>query len=78
MKAGTHIETSNSDAKHAVLHAQHDRSCLGPIEACYSGPEVVVLHAETTGGVLDPQRLLILVLKSLFFILKTTGEGCDP
>ena len=28
------IETSNSDAKHAVVHAQNDRSCLGPIETC--------------------------------------------
>ena len=33
------METSNSDAKHAVLHAQNDRLCLGPIEICYSGPK---------------------------------------
>ena len=26
----------------------------------------------------DPQRLVILVLKSLFCMHKTTGEGCDP
>ena len=55
-----------------------DRSCLGPIETCYSGPEVAVLHAKTTGGVLDPQRLVILVLKSLFCMHKTTGEGWNP
>ena len=48
------IETSNSDAKHAVVHAQSDRSCLGPIETCHSGPEVAVLHAKTTGEVWDP------------------------
>ena len=60
MRAGT-IETSNSEAKHAVVHAQTDRSCLGPIETCHSGPEVAVLHAKTTGRVLDPQRLVILV-----------------
>ena len=48
------METSNSDAKHAVVHAQTDRSCLVPIEICYSGPNVAVLHAKTTGGVLDP------------------------
>ena len=69
------IETSKSDAKHAVVHAQGDRSCLGPIETRYSGPEVAVLHGKTTGGVWDPQRLVILVLKSLFYMHKTTGEG---
>ena len=69
------IETSESDAKHAVVHAQGDRSCLGPIETCYSGPEVAVLHGKTTGGVWDPQRLVILVLKSLFYMHKTTCEG---
>ena len=75
MKVGP-IETSNSDAKHAVVHAKNDRSYLGPIETCYSGPEVAVLHEKTTGGVLDPQRLVILVLKPLFCMHKTTGEGC--
>ena len=68
------IEISISDAKHALVHAQNDRSCLGNIETCYSGPEVAVLHAKATGGVLDPQKPQILVLKSLFFIHKTTGE----
>ena len=69
------METSDSDANHAVLHAQNDRSCLGPIETCYSGPEGAVLHEKTTGDVFDPQRLLILVLKSLFCMHKATGEG---
>ena len=46
---------------------------MGTIETCHSGPEDAVLHAKTTGGVLDPQRLVILVLKSLFFMHKTTG-----
>ena len=69
------IETSNSDAKHPVVYAQNDRSCLGPIETCYTSPEVALLHAKTTGGVLDPQGLVILVLKSLFCMHKTIGEG---
>ena len=38
------IDTINSDAKHAVVPAQNDRSCLGPIETCYSGPEDAVLQ----------------------------------
>ena len=37
------METSNSGANHAVLHAQNDRFCVGPIETCYSGPKVAVL-----------------------------------
>ena len=45
------IETSNSEASHAVLHAENHRWGLGPTETCYSGPEVAVLHAKTTGGV---------------------------
>ena len=72
------IETSNSVAKHAVVHAQHDRSYLGPIETCQSGPEVAVLHAKTTGEVLDLQRLVILVLKSKFWVQKATSDGWNP
>ena len=40
------METSNADSKHAVVHTQNDRSCLGPIETCYSGPEVATLHEQ--------------------------------
>ena len=47
---------------------------LEHIETCYSGAEDAVLQAKTTCGVLDPQKLVILVLKSLFFMHKTTGE----
>ena len=27
------------------------------METCYSGPEVAVLHAETTGGVYSPAEI---------------------
>ena len=43
-------------------------------ETCYSGPEVAVLHAKSTGGVLDLQKFVILVLKPLFCLHKTTDE----
>ena len=69
------VETSNTDAKHAVVLAQNHRSCVGPIETCYSGPEDAVLNAKTTGGVLDPQAHVILVLNSLFCKHNNTGEG---
>ena len=42
------IETSDSDANHAVLHAQNDRWGLEPLETCNSAPKVAVLHAKTT------------------------------
>ena len=48
------------------------------METCYSVPEVDVLHAKTTGGVLDRQKLVILALKSRFYKHKTTGEGWNP
>ena len=54
------METSSCDAKHVVVLAQNDSPCLGPIETCYSGPEIAVLHAKSSGGVLDPQSLIIL------------------
>ena len=42
------METSNSDATHAALQAHNGRWNLGPIEICYSCPNVAVLHAKTT------------------------------
>ena len=72
------METSISNARHAVVHTQNDRSCLGPIETCYSGPEDAVLHGKSTGGVLDRQGLVILVVKPLYCMYKTTGEGWNP
>ena len=69
------MDTINSDVKPAVVHAQNDKSCLGPIEICYSGLEGAVLNEKTTGDVFDPHRLVILVLKSLFCMRKATGEG---
>ena len=50
------METSNSGAKRAVLHAQNNRLCLRPIENCYSGPKVPVLFPKTTDQCWDPYR----------------------
>ena len=77
MRAGT-LETSNSDAKHAVLQAQSHRWGLGPMETCKSGAKVSVLHAKTTDEGWDSYRLVILVLTTLFCMQKSTGEVCDP
>ena len=40
------METSNSDANHAVLHAQNDRRGLGPMETSNSDANHAVLHAQ--------------------------------
>ena len=42
------IETSYSDARHALLQAQNDRWGLVPLETCKSGPKAAVLQAKTT------------------------------
>ena len=73
-----HIETSDSDAKPAVLHAQNDRWSLGPIEICYSGPKLAVLHAKATGEGWNQYSLFILVLSPQLCVLKTTDEVWDP
>ena len=76
------IETSNSDARHAVLYAvlnaKNNRWRLGPIETCNSGPKVAVLHAKTTDEGWDPLRLVILMLITLFCMHNMTGEVWDP
>ena len=49
-----HIQTSNCGANYAVVLVQNDRSCLGPVETYYSGPNVIVLQAKTTDDGWDP------------------------
>ena len=70
-----HIETSNSDARYAVLHVENHRWVLGTTETYYSDPEDAVCLQKPQVGSIHLQRLVILVLKSLFYIHKTTGEG---
>ena len=50
---------------------------MGPIETCNSDANHGVLHAKTTGEVWDQQRLVILMLITLFFMHKTTSEVRD-
>ena len=40
------METSISDANHAILHAQSDRYGMGRIETINSGANHAVLHAQ--------------------------------
>ena len=71
------IDNCPSGSKLAVLHSQINRRCLGPIETCNSCPRIDVLHANTKNEGWDLYRLVILMLKSLIWMHKTTDEGWD-
>ena len=71
------METSYSAVNHSVLSSQNHRWGLGPVETCISGPKVAVLHAKATNEDRDTYALVILVIKSLFWIHYTTDEGWD-
>ena len=68
------IEPTISGANHAVVHAQNNRSCPGPIETCYSGPKIALLHPKTTDQGWDPLKLVIQKLGTLFCLHKISGE----
>ena len=61
-----------------VMHTQITRRSLGPIETCNSDPKDAVLHAKTTDEGWEPQRLVILMLITLFGMRKTTAVVWDP
>ena len=67
------METSISDARQAVLHPENHRWVLRPIETCNLGPKVSGLQAKTSD-----EKLVIHVIKSMFCMHKTTGEGWNP
>ena len=69
------METSNSGANHAVLHAQNDRWDLGPIETSNSG---AVLHAQNDRWGVGPKETCNSDAKVAVFNAQTIGEGWDP
>ena len=71
-------ETSFSCANYALLHAQNDRWCLGHIEICSFGPKAAILHEKNTDEGSDQYKQVILVLGTLFWMQKITGDVCDP
>ena len=72
------METSNSGANNAVLHAQNNRWGLRPKETSISCANHAVLHAQKDRWGLRPMETRILVLITLFCMHKTTDEGWDP
>ena len=46
------METSNSGANHAVLHAQNERWGLGPIETINSGHNDAVVNAQNHSNIM--------------------------
>ena len=72
------METCNSASNHAVLHSQINRRSMEPIETCNSDPKDAVFNAKTTDEGWEPQRLVILMLITLFGMRKTTAVVWDP
>ena len=48
------------------------------METCCSGPKVTLMHPKTTGEGWDPERLVFLMLRTLFCMHKTAGEVWNP
>ena len=48
------------------------------MQSCKSSPKVAVLHTKTTDEGWDPQRHVVLVLITLYYLHKTTGDVWDP
>ena len=71
------METSISDANHAVLHAQSDRCGQGPIETTISGANHAVLHAQNDRCDLGPIETCISDPKVAVLPGKTSDEGWD-
>ena len=69
------IETSNSCAKVADLHAQNHTWGLGPIQTFKTGPKVTVCKKKHTDKAWNQYRLVILVQIMLFCMHKTAGEA---
>ena len=62
------LETGYSIANHAVLYSQNDRWGLGPVETIKSGHNVADVNAQNTDEGWDQERLVILMLKSPFWM----------
>ena len=72
------METSISDANHAVLHAQSDRCGLEPIETINSGANHAVLHAQNDRCDLGPIETCNSDPKVTVLPGKTSDEGWEP
>ena len=64
------IETSHSGANLTVLHSQRQRWGLGHIDTCNFAPKSLFWKCKITDEGWDPQRLVILVLITLFACTK--------
>ena len=72
------METSNSDANHAVLYAQTTDEGWDKYRLVILMLITLFCMNKMTGEVWDPWRLVILVLITLFCMHKMTGEVWDP
>ena len=73
-----HIETSNSNARHAVLHAPNDRCGLGLTETCNSGANLAVFHAQNDSWGLGPIEISNCDAKNAVFHTQNDTWGLGP
>ena len=69
------METSDSDANHAVLHAKTTEEGWDPKRLVILMLSPLLYMHKMTGHVWDPKRLVTLVQKALFCMHKATGAG---
>ena len=72
------MESSNSGANHAVLHAQSNSWGLGPIATIISGRNVAVVNAQNHRWRLGLVETCNSDAKVAVLNAKTTIEGWDP
>ena len=72
------MDTSKSDANHAVLHAQNDRLCRGPRETSIYGVNHADLHAQNDRWGLGPKQICNSAPKVAVLNAKPTEKGWEP
>ena len=73
------METTYSDAKHAILHVQNDRSGMGPIETINSDHNIAFVNAQNHRSGLGPIETCNSGTKvAVLNAKKNIGEVCDP
>ena len=72
------MESSNSGANHAVLHAQSNSWGLGPIATIISGHNVAVVNVQNHRWGLGPVETYNSDAEVAVLHAKTINEGWDP
>ena len=72
------MDTNESGANHAVLHAQNDRLCRGRRETRIYGANHADFHAQSDRWGLGPKQICNSAPKVAVLNAKTIEKGWDP